>query len=1063
MPLYSPDLDALGEDAGPAMRANARLLFARVLEATGGGLKIQTIHSFSQALLAAFPLEAGLVPGFTPLDDRGRAELARGALIALLDEAEAQLDRRLLDAVAALAMRLGEAGTLAYLARCVPAGPVLDLFPVDLETALLDQFDLPTGDLDAYLADACADTRFPVASLRRIAAAFRAWTAPTGQKAAAALDDWLASGPPSRRTQIGTILGHLLTKEGRPKNATNKSLLAAEADFALLCADVGGALASLSSLEAQVAYVRLAAQGLEAGRAYAAKHRAAMRTAGAVDFDDLISRARSLLGQEEIGAWIRFKLDQRIDHILVDEAQDTNDAQWEIVHAIVGDYFETESDAMGRALRTLFVVGDTKQAIFGFQGTSPRAFNAALDHFRALADRAQQPFDELPLALSFRSVPAILELVDETLAGLGASAIGLTEEPPRHRSARAYPGRVLLWPATFSGPNLDAESDDDSDPEGDETWLSDHHRLHAQKIAAQVKAWLDEPLWLASQGRAAKAGDVLILVRSRGALARLIVARLYEAGVPVAGVDRLRLQAPLAVRDLLAGLRFGVQPEDDLNLASLLVSPLIGWSQDDLMNWALRDKGVSLWSHLRATRPEDDLASLRDLLAAADYTTPYRQLESMLSGAMGGRAKLVARLGEEARDAIEELLNSALAFEKNDHPSLQRFLAWFDRDDADIKRELAEADDAVRVMTVHGAKGLEAPIVILADATYDPSARPHASAVDYQASAHAVIPMLPPRKGETLDVLQAAADEMGRLDSEEHWRLLYVALTRAQEVLAVSGALGPRAKGIPPLESWHATVEAALRRLGAEPCNSRAWGPGVVWEGSQDLPAAPAKPEAAKARAPDFLRPAWLDMKAPREARPPRPLAPSAAIEDDVPDPPPRPAQRHAATRGRLLHALFERLPAVQPEQRRDAARAWLAVSGAMLAEDARAGIVEHALAVIEHPDHGALFAPETLAETPIAAVVGETVIAGTVDRLVVRADRVHVVDFKTGRSAPEEASAVPLAHVRQMAAYVAALEVIFPGRTVEASLLYTAEPRLITLPDALLVPYKPGFAPAQD
>lgn len=1057
-PDVARDLIALGEDPGPESVAKARLLFAKVLDATGGGLRIQTIHSFCQALLAAFPLEAGLVPGFKPLDDRGQAELWRKALIAMIETAERDRDQPVLDAIEMLALRLGEAGTQVYLQRCVPATEALELLPEDLSAALLEQFDLPE-DVDAAMLAACADDAFPVRELRRVAAANAAWGAKGGLDCADLIAGWIGAGPAARVEALPELLSALLTKDGEVKNRNRDKLLAAEPGYVDLASLCGDAIRAMLDMRRQAEFALRAAQGLTAGRAYARAYAQAKRQAGAVDFDDLIGRASQLLTQPGMSDWIRYKLDQTVDHILVDEAQDTNDRQWAIVDAVVQEYFEAELEPPDfRLQRTLFVVGDTKQAIFGFQGTSPEAFGKALRDFRGRADRVSQPFRESLLTLSFRSMPAVLDVVDALLDDVGHGALGLEQRSDQHKSARQHPGRILLLPPTSL---VAAEEDEDAEieesPDGDDDWFADHQRRHAEKLAQLVKSWIDDKLWLQTKGRAIRPGDVLILLRSRTALSRLIVARLYEAGVPVAGVDRLRLQAPLAVQDLLAALRFAVQPEDDLNLANLLVSPLIGWSQDDLMHRAIRPGGRSLWSHLRETLATEDQVPLRALLASADFSTPYRYLEAILSGAMDGRRKLVARLGEEARDAIDELVNAALAFEMDDHPSLQRFIDWFDRGDADIKRELGEGGDMVRVMTVHGAKGLEAPVVILADAAFDPKISRNVDAVALAIGESASLPLIRPIKGEAPALVQEAMDKAGELDMQEHWRLLYVGLTRAEEQLVVTGALGSRAKGVAPEESWYQAVDRAMRRLGAASEPVEGWGEGRLWLGPQGLEPAIAQPAMARETADaEEALPPWLRAPAPQEARPPRPLAPSASVEDDVPSPPPDAAMRQAAERGRLLHALFERLPDVAPAERRDAADRWLSGAGGLADAAERAALIAHVEAVLDDPAHSTLFGPQALAEAPIAAVVEGQVIAGTVDRLLVTDELVHVVDFKTGQRVPRDAQEVPPAHVRQMAAYAAALEAIFPGRPVRASLLYSARPLLIDLPPALLATHKP-------
>jgi ATP-dependent helicase/nuclease subunit A len=1042
------DLEALGEESGPDARNKARRLFAEVLEATGGGLRIQTIHSFCQQLLAAFPLEANLVPGFRPLEERERMLLARQALADMIVEAESRDDTPLMEGLQALSLRLGEGAAETFLMRCARRHDLMEGLPANLHDWLFQTLGLPEGDIEAAIAESCGDDAFDMAGLSRIAAANAAWGTATGIGFAERIGAWRAAGPAARADLLDDLKGVFLTGKDEPRKASAKQI-AAEPAYADLAARLGERCAELLSLRVRAAYAGLLAQALHAGRAYASAYAEAKRHAGAVDFDDLIARAATLLVEPGMGDWIRYKLDQRTDHILVDEAQDTNTTQWDIVEALAQEFFAGEG-AKGDMIRTIFTVGDFKQAIFGFQGTSPLAFERARRRFQVYAASVDHPFHDLSLDRSFRSTPAVLDVVDATLDVLKDEGLGLLTERGIHVSANRFPGEVMLWKPVAAGLLADDEA------EGVEDWLADQDRALAAKIAAQIAEWLRSGLMLESKGRPVGPGDIMILVRRRSDLARLIVARLYEEKVNVAGIDRLRLNAPLAVRDLLAALRFAVQPEDDLNLANLLVSPLIGWSQDDLLARAAPRRD-GLWTHLRATLAESPLlAPLRALLGQADLMTPYRYLERILSGPMQGRRKLIRRLGAEAADPIEELLNAALAFESDGQPSLQRFIDWFDRGEVDIVRDAAAQGNAVRLLTVHGAKGLQAPIVILADAAHDPEAGNRSDALEWEN-----LPVISPRKAERAGPIGDAAEEAARADRQEHGRLLYVALTRAEEKLIVTGSLGPRCRGLVPETSWFSAVDRAMAGLGAEWDADPRWGAVRRWRGREALP--PHRSEATETAVhQDVPEPAWLRTAAPVEARPPRPLAPSAPVEDDTPDPPPSPAMRAAADRGKWLHALFERLPAIAPADRRVSADRWLQSVARLADADQRALIIDHVLRVIEAPRFAALFSPDALAEAPIAAVVGEDVIAGTVDRLCIGPDRIQVVDFKTGGRFPETVDAIPVPHLRQMAAYVAALEVIFPGRPVNAALLYTAGPALMELPAATLEPYKPGFSPTQ-
>jgi ATP-dependent helicase/nuclease subunit A len=1033
------ELFSLDEKNDPESLAKARTLFAKVLEASGGGLRIQTIHAFAQSLLAAFPSEAGLIPGFRPLEGREEQLLARSTLADLLVRAEAQGDQGLIRDLQALSLRLGEAGAERFLMACARAPEAMAaLGPREgVQARVRHLFGVPLGDIAEIVARECADDAFDLGLLRAIGDANRAWGTATGLQCCEAVADWLARGPQQRAETLDELAAIVLTRTGDPRKVQT-GLLKASPEYEGHAARLAECCTRLLAMQRLAGLVGSLAAGLRAGQGFALAYAAAKRAAGAVDFDDLIRWAEELLLKPGMGDWVRFKLDRQTDHILVDEAQDTNERQWNIVRALALEYFAGEGAS--RRHRTIFTVGDYKQAIFGFQGTDPESFDRARAWFSKEAAGVQRDFLDLSMDRSFRSSPPILEVVDRVVDALGHQALGLPRRPNRHESHHeARPGSVTLW-----FPFTDETGDDDD--LGEEGWISDATRRYAARLARQVKAWLANPFLVESRGRPLRPEDILILVRRRGALAALLVARLHAEGVPVAGVDRLLLSAPLAVQDLLAAARFAAQPLDDLNLAALLVSPLFGWSQDKLFAAAHKRSGP-LWPHLRAQAPAKALEGLHDILAMADYATPHLFFETILSGPLNGRRKLLERLGAEARDPIEELLSSALEFEQQGAASLQAFLDWFARGDVEIVRDPSAPLDAVRVMTVHGSKGLQSPVLILADACANPDLAGPGSRLAALDLDGASLPVFRPRKDELAEPLRSEVERQERLDREEHWRLLYVALTRAEERLYMGGALGARDREGPPEASWYRAVENAVAELGSDWSDSPLWGREMRF-GQLERPVKPAERTAGR----EALPPPWLRQAAPQEERPPRPLAPSSLGEEDFSDPPPSAALRQAAERGRLLHQLFERLPGVAAERRRASADQWLEHSAGVEDASERTGLIDDACRIVEDPRFAALFGPEALAEAPVAAVVaGGIVVAGTVDRLLVGAERILIADFKTGRRVPETLAEIPAAHLRQMAAYRAALRVIFPDRPVEAALLYTAAPILHALPEALL------------
>lgn len=1046
------ELRALGEDFGPEAQKRARGLFARVLDARGGGLRIQTIHGFAQTLLSSFPLEAGLAPGMRQLEGREEAALARRVLADMVLDAEREGRVGLIANLQALSRRLGEDGAEAFLRDCARAPGAMEQLPSGIGPFVRRALDLPVDDIEEHIAEQCGDALFDLRSLDMVATHNRDWGTAKGIDRAEIIGRWRGLSPGERALALEELHSVWATAKGDPRSF-GKGQAPQVSDYADYAMRLHGSCKALIELRVGARLADLFAAALEAGRTYARAYALGKHQNGVVDFDDLIRATVSLLGEPGMGDWIRFKLDQSTDHILVDEAQDTNLRQWSIIKALADEFFAGEG-AEGKKVRTIFSVGDYKQAIFGFQGTDPIFFAAAQQYFAGQAGgvKGRKGLQDLSLSRSFRSTPPVLEVVDATIGALEESSLGAGVRIEPHQSAVDGPGLVTLWPP------VSAEQAEDDD--GEESWVGDAQRQFATDIARRIKSWLDDPFWIATKGRPLQPQDIMVLVRKRGELAALIVARLYAEGVPVAGLDRLRLNAPLGVRDMLAAARFALQPDDDLTLANLLVSPLIGWSQDELLSHSVGRSG-RLWRHLRQSRAEGvapAVAALTTILNEADFTTPYHFFERILSGPLDGRRKLLGRLGEEARDPVEELLSAALAFERQATPSLQRFLDWFDRGDVDIVRDPSQPLDAVRVMTAHGAKGLQAPLVILADATTDPGAN-RRNRLDWQVEGlDDPLPMFRPRKDELAGSLADDLAVAERKDREEHWRLLYVAMTRAEERLYVGGALGPRAKGVPPEDSWYAAIGRAMTALGSEPIEDGR----REWAGSNPQPAPKVRQVEARQVPAPIVVPDWARQAAPQEARPPRPLAPSSIGIDEAADPPPSPEMRAAAERGRLLHALFERLPAIPPNGRREAADRWLSGSGGLADASRRAELTDLACSVIDDARFADVFAPDALAEVPLAAVVEGRVVAGKVDRLLVTDQRVLVVDFKTNRRAPTSLAAAPESHLRQMAAYAAALAQVFPGRTIEAALLYTAGPVLLPLDAGTIDHFKPRLADAQ-
>ncbi|MFT8735883.1 MAG: double-strand break repair helicase AddA [Zymomonas mobilis] len=1057
------ELQALGAHYDRETLALARTLFARVLDAPGG-LRIQTIHSFCQSLLTAFPVEAGLIPGFHLIEGREEAVQAKKTLTGLLDNSTPASRRIKEEDIILLAEKLGEPGAEDYIYQCRFHHLALNSLGEAIESKVKHALDLPSANIQDILEEACDDDHFDFELLRHMAEANEKWGTKTADDNLAIIQSFVAASPHERVSLLQNLKLVPCTKAGKIREK-QAGLFKVAPSYKEWMTSLKDSIDGILSLKERSHFAQFAIAALRTGQAYSQAWQESKKEAGLVDFNDMIESSITLLLIPGIGDWVRYKLDRRTDHILVDEAQDTNRFQWAIIKALAEDFFSGDSAKSVESSRSIFAVGDFKQAIYGFQGTDPQAFIQAHDEFSDKSQGSGREILDLSLNRSFRSTPPILTVVDNMLADIEThcGGIGIDREALQpHQSAKAHLGGavVLLQPISDYQEEDDNSSSTDNNGEGEDQLENGELEL-AIRLARQIEAWLDpkKPLYLEALGRPVQPRDILILVRNRGRLASLIVGCLHAQKIPVAGLDRLTLTTPLAVCDLLSAIRFVLQPDDDLTLACLLVSPLIGWDQDRLYKLAAhRAPKETLFDRLRKSEAEKETWDvIRDWLSKADFITPYRFLEMLLSGKEQGRQKLLERLGEEARDPINELLNAALLLESETTPSFQRFLDWFDSGDVEIKRDPSVRQNTVRIMTVHGAKGLQAPVVILADATRDPTQSNGFKKEIIEWPLDENSPSVPiPMPNDTDNYLPFAdiITKKKTKDLQEHWRLLYVAATRAEEYLVITGHLGSKSKNKPPEKSWYACAVRAMSMTGIAWQEDSTWQQKAVYHVSGQKTLDQKRPDNQPPASSEAM-PAWIKNKIPEEPKPVYPLRPSDLVRDNTSNPPPDGASLNAAKRGTLLHALFERLPMLPPEQREVAGLRWLKTAG-ITDPLLRNNLAKDACAVMNNPDFVNIFSEKSLAEAPIAAQVGDHVISGTVDRLWIDKEqkRVHIVDFKTGRRVPASEKQVSDAYLRQMAAYVVALEKIFPDYIIEASLLYTSGPKLVSFEQSFLHEY---------
>lgn len=1038
------DLEGLtGQWPEAALLSRARRLFAQVLDAPGG-LRIQTLHAFAQSLLARFPIEAGVAPHFTVMDERDQAQTLDEALQESLAKARSGRDPDLALALERVTASIHESRFADLMRELTASGTRLARLlthhgGVDGAMSAI-RAHLGVGEKETpstVLTAACREEAFDGAHLRRAVQALTQ-SAKTDQERAGPMAAWLAASSRERALSFDAYARAYLTADMKPRARLAakaaqglmdgiEDCLSAEQERLLAVYDRLRALATADSTHALLV---LAWRILELYR-HLKERRARL------DYDDLIAAARRLI-QEGTG-WVLYKLDGGIDHVLIDEAQDTSPDQWDIVTALADEFFAGESARPQP--RTLFAVGDVKQSIYSFQGADPDSFEAMRARLSRKIPQGGGRFEPVDLVMSFRSTPAVLEAVDAVFAeGSALEGVDLGQGYKRHLAFRAGAGgSVELWPPLL--PRAQGEAAPWHPPVERIKGDAPSTRM-ARLLARRIQAMIGSET-LESQGRAIEPGDILVLVRRRAGFVLDLVRALKALGVAVAGVDRLVVTEDIAVADLMALAAFALLPEDDLTLATVLKGPFLSFSEDRLFEVCFQRQG-SLWTAL-ADRDPASHAWLAGLLAIADRKSPYDFFAHLL-GPLGGRKSIQARLGREALDAVDEFMTLALDYERQHAASLQGFLAWMAAGKVEIKRESDPVrGGAVRIMTVHGAKGLQAPVVFLPDTLIAPQGRDY---LVWTAWGGTGLPLWAPRAADRPRAVLAALEDQAARQRRESHRLLYVAMTRAEDRL-ILGAWQP---GRDAADAWYPLIKAGFERVNA-PEIEDPW-----LAGDADSPGGNIRrltcPQQDKAKKkeeqgtewPVFDLPDWALGPPPPEPAPTRPLIPSRPEGDEGVPPLLGADGGRRFERGRLIHRLLQSLPDLAPAARAAAGQRYLAHTAAHWLDKEKEFLLAEVLAVLDDPRSAPLFGPQSKAEAPLVGLLGGRALSGQVDRLALLEGEVWIADFKTNRPVPPQAEDVPAPYRRQMALYRAAAEHLWPGRRVRTFLLWTDGPILMEI-----------------
>lgn len=1050
------------EDPNLEQISQAQSLFAQVLD-TPGGLKIQTIHSFCQSLLARFPLEADLPPNFQLIEDRTVSELLRNAQERILHQAHRSPQSALALAVLRLSAQMQDVQFSELMSKVASNRRRIEAFlnnyggVIGATAALQETLEIEENVTAPQLLEELMTESF-LGDLRRIGRHLISSDKQTTVKRGETLLDWLSQQEQERRSTVSVLFDWFFTAgKGKDELSYNHRKSLATRDIAKKFPEDYELLNQLAiivfSTRNKIQNLRLVEINqalLTVAEAVLQDYKRAKSARIALDYEDLIAKSADLLSAKHGMAWVMYKLDGGIDHVLIDEAQDTSPEQWRIVQRITDDFFSGEQ---GKDLRTLFAVGDFKQSIFSFQGANPAELGRMRDYFGEKVNAAGLIWRPVNLDASFRSAPGILALVDyvfsTSAAGRGLFLPGEQQSDwrPHLASRQGQESQIELWPLVES---IEDEVQDTAQPGASNSL--DTTTLLAQKIAKRIhhlclsdEGRSDPCAWLPSQDRRLEPGDFMILLQKRGTFASLLNRSLRRMTVPVAGLDRLALAKHLAVEDLVALGQALLLPEDDLTLATVLKGPFIGLSEEELYDLAADRGEQRLWAALQAQ--SHDVASsnqafrqLADLATVALSRPPYEFFCHLLYG-NEGLGKLTARMGQEVADPIQEFLTLALSYEREHPPSLEGFLHWFTKGSEEIKRDMDQSHGEVRIMTVHGSKGLQSPVVILADAHLPGNFR---ETFFWKGSSHNEnLIWVPSSEQDSKESRVLRNRARGEIEEEKH-RLLYVGLTRAEDRLWITG-IKPKKSSKDP--TWHSICENSLEEMGAQIKQQSEDKVLCLINNMSERPISPdLKASPTEIKQPDAL-PKWFEQQPQAEPSPPSPLAASRPEEEPAGNSPLKQLGRTTGIkRGILTHTLLEHLPMLPSDQWGRACDHFLSKPGHKIEAGIQSEIKKEVLAVLRHPEFGRLFSKESQTEVPLVGLVGNDVMSGRIDRLLVEDNEVLILDYKTNRPSPISSDRVPQVYQKQLRNYKELLQPIYPGKTIRTFLLWTDETKLMEI-----------------
>ncbi len=968
----------------------ARSLFLKILDSESK-IKIQTIHSFCQSIIKIFPFEAKITPNFEILESNNEKILLKEAQKDVIRKARNnEFYENLIEEIS---IKINDESFLEIISDLLSKKEEIlflkeSFFGIEnLIDEIFKNFAIPQNEDEDKIFEQFIE-KINKKEVLNLATSLENSSSSKNIDISQKIQKFFSN---QKTDNFHNYKLAFFTKEDSPRKiygseAKDERLLKIIDEQKALIINFNEKLNSLRICNDTAIILRFIDQILES---YSNKK----KQDSFLDYNDLIVETNKLLMNPDFSNWVKMKMDGSFDHILVDESQDTNHQQWNIIKALSEDFFS--GIGAGDDNRSIFIVGDEKQSIYSFQGAEA---NISKEIYSYFYEASNEKLQKIELNNSFRSGSEVLNLVDKVFSDQKRKdAISKTSEFKNHNPIRNTKGKVEVWPQIV--PEKKEKKEQSYEWKFDFLESNEEQKeqeILAEAIAKKIANGVNKKIKLENRQESLKFGDFMILLRNRtNGFDKSLAKYFNKYNIAFSSQSRVKFGENLLILDLLSSAKFALLTEDDLNLACLLKSPIFNLTEADLLNICLfkNDNKTSIYQSLDKLDKYKNVKEKLDKIITKSKTLDCFEFFYSLLNKENHQKDFLAYFGNENLEIIEKFLSFVRDFSKNNSPSLQKLIEFIDNLNPELSLS-SEDRNKVKITTIHSAKGLQAPIVIMPDCSYNFNqllgAKEKISWVDF---GNFNLPIWCNKKSQENSIIKSHKEKRIKEAKDEYLRLLYVALTRAEDELYIAGFGNSKDP-----ECWYEVVKNSAPEL------------------SQPLPEADIVINELKEES-------FKEIKLEQLKTAPKEFFEEDDVEDQI---------NISKIKGKLIHKILE-IFGKSGSQNKE----WLFKIAKnlihekeILDESLKSDLLKSIKNFLDSKVFDEIFSNNIKCEIDIASNNK----LYRIDALIEKDEEVLIIDYKSDEEKPDK---IPNQYQEQLLNYKSALEKIYPKKPVRCAILW--------------------------